>query len=330
MRVRKKFKEIEWSSRSMVHNLFRVFEYVCGRKRGIRLESRTTQCNGMTMREFYTVEAALAHYEAVGYQVLYDLFNMEWARAVKRLRVKVHIPKLAGIPNPQGYLFAIAVDTTSSLAVGGAGGSPQTFSHTTSGSDRALVCAAHWSTGTDTVSATYNGVSMTNEGQVAANARGVGILSLTAPNTGANTVEVTYGSNGDEFFSVSSFTGVDQTDSVEATGSVTGSYSTSYPKNISVTTLTDNAVIVGAATDRENGITGAASPATDLFYKLWSDAPENTITGGSAYRTTTTAGAYTIGWAGSGNNFINGVALALTEAEVASGFLGMFALVEKA
>lgn len=96
------------------------------------------------------------------------------------------------------------------------------WSHTCSGSDRVLYATVTHEPGSndvDTVSATYNGVSMdilftdtTTNGS-----RHVRVFRLVAPATGTNTLEFTWGGASRQFTGIAaSFTGVDQVDPDDA------------------------------------------------------------------------------------------------------------------
>lgn len=88
------------------------------------------------------------------------------------------------------------------------------WSHTCTGSDRALLVGWYEFSSTATVTAvTYNGVSMTELGQVAADGTGgkVYLYGLANPASGANNVSITHSGSKQCFASAASYTGVDQT-----------------------------------------------------------------------------------------------------------------------
>lgn len=119
-----------------------------------------------------------------------------------------------------------------------------TFSHTCTGSNLGLLVFVACRTGSaDLAGATYNGVSMTKEVDVESNnVCGVQAFSLIAPATGANDVVLDFGSNFVLSSAVAiSYTGVDQTDMIEATNSVTA-FNTSVSGT--VTTVTNDALAI--------------------------------------------------------------------------------------
>jgi len=181
-------------------------------------------------------------------------------------------------------------------------GSPASFSHTTAGSDRGLLVYYYYgiTSGTHIVSATYNSVSMTLVSNTVDNSRGQAVFKLTNPASGSNTVAITYsGGTGvsDRYAVAVSYTGVDQTDFIEAnaTGTVGGGTAIS----ISTTSLTDNALIVGSGSSRNNRTWTPDSPAT----AVWSqDNGTIGVQNFGASRTTTTAGSYAVEWTASGTD----------------------------
>lgn len=108
--------------------------------------------------------------------------------------------------------MAVAFD-----AVGGpqnGSGSPTTWSHTCTGSNRALYVGVAEKYATAVTGATYNGNAMTLVGQYndsGSNVRSVNVFRLVAPSTGANTVSVSQSASHTLVGMSISFTGVDQT-----------------------------------------------------------------------------------------------------------------------
>ncbi len=189
--------------------------------------------------------------------------------------------------------MAIAEENTTT-DVGGAGGSPITFSHTCTGSDLGLIVAVFTGGATaGTVSGiTYDGVSMTQEATTSTSNRRAVIFSLINPSTGSNTVSIAYTGNGPEMTEVAvSYTGVDQTDMVEATN--TDTYSSTSP-SLSVTTVTNGAFVFVGECDNTNTDTTLDGSAVS---RLASQQPSGP--GVSSYAADilkVTAGAQSIAW----------------------------------
>lgn len=136
--------------------------------------------------------------------------------------------------------MAIAYDSSSG---NGANISTLAYSHTCSGSDRVLVMGVTFATGVSiSGTPTYNGVAMTQIGSVIAASGAVFsntyFFYLVAPDTGAHNVSITASSSNYIYSSAISYTGVDQTNPIDASGSFTQAASTSITK--SITTTADN------------------------------------------------------------------------------------------
>lgn len=182
--------ETDWSSNSLIHNIFRVYEIVFGRQYGVRAESSVYIENGRAVYDFFTFEAGCAFVETC----IRDFFFK-----IPRPRVvKVYIPVLARVGmqkrhvTQRPYLFAIALDATSTPTVI-AGNSPKTITFTTTGSNRMLVASTYYNPGgSETPTVTYNNVSMT---KVVEDTAPNGVMGdmylLQAPSTGSNTLSAT-------------------------------------------------------------------------------------------------------------------------------------------
>lgn len=206
---------IEWSSNSVVHNVFRLFEHVFGRKYGIRPEV-TAGCyydeQAKKWKEYqvaHTFEASLAIIEG----------------RIRRL-FSIKLPYLVSVPNLQfvngalftnsPYRFAIAYDAIGESTTG-FGTSEITWTHTTSGSDRVIfISSGEPETGgyTGFSYVRYNGVDATQiDYKSVSNATSdwfMALFGLVAPATGANTVAYLNSQNNLGGCSVS-YTGVKQT-----------------------------------------------------------------------------------------------------------------------
>lgn len=123
-------------------------------------------------------------------------------------------------------------------------------------------CAIVWiesGGNTNPTGVTWGGVSMTMVvGSLPITGRGWSSMwQLANPSTGAVSVVVTYGSGGSPVMVWSTYNNVDQTTPVEAFNSI--SDSTSNPVSLSVTTLSNNAYVVGGATNNFGTPTVGAS-----------------------------------------------------------------------
>jgi hypothetical protein len=151
--------------------------------------------------------------------------------------------------------MAVAFDA--STAGSNAGGTSLTFSHTASGSDRAVVVAVVTNDyGGGITGVTYGGASMTEIGTGRTDAK---LYGLVAPATGAQNV-VCSGGAGMDFWqaAASSFTGVDQ--ATPFSGATQSTTSTANP-SISVTSETD-ARVVGMIMASGGGTITFDSPTT--------------------------------------------------------------------
>lgn len=204
--------EIEWSNKSWTHNVFRLFELVFGRRYGIRAESTvytyTDKDNiSYTIHQMHSWESVFAYFE-----------SMIRGMIPKVIPVKVYLPAFAfgsGLDDfklaPVGYVFAIAYDTSTT---DNGSGTTQTYSHTTTGSDRGLLNAStQQSSGTKVSGVTYNGTSMTliDEAKYAGGSFWFKGFYLPNPSSGANNVVVTYGGTGGRGSITTSYTGCLQT-----------------------------------------------------------------------------------------------------------------------
>ena len=184
--------DIEWSSNSWTHNVFRSFEFIFGRRSGVRVEmsSYVFHKDGKTYRgySFHTIEAMVAHFEGI----IRDRFE-------KLIPDKIFITQLAGDAGAMGFdpfglggvLMAVAYDAVSSSA---ALSTTLTTTHTCTGSDRYLTAGG---SGRGTISAaSYNSVSMSSLGTPAFNSPvRAAMYGLLGPASGGNTLSMTFADN---------------------------------------------------------------------------------------------------------------------------------------
>lgn len=132
--------------------------------------------------------------------------------------------------------MAIAHDAVANGWV--ASGTTTTYSHTCTGSDLAILNGMYtWNSIHTISSSTYNGVSMTELGQRAADQTGgkITIFGLAGPSTGTNSMVATISATGQMFVNSSSYTGVDQTTPFPDTATTGVSSGTSLTQSITTT-----------------------------------------------------------------------------------------------
>lgn len=132
--------------------------------------------------------------------------------------------------------MAVAFDTS---ALGTDGGT--TLSHTCTGSDLILIVAVADTQG-DTLTATYNSVSMTR--LINGSANSLSLFYLLNPSTGANTISVSGSTNGLRIASAS-YTGVSQ---VNFPNSYTVDTSAGSSKTVSTVSSISNSWLINAST----------------------------------------------------------------------------------
>jgi len=263
------FPEVKWSY-LWVHNIFRIYEIIFGRKYGIKCESKTSlqtvERNGrqinIVVREYFSFEALCAGIEVYIRNRLSKFINFNFTF---QLPYKIYIPvfqTIGGFKIPSSpYLFAIAYSATTTYGYSGAA-TTVTISHTISGSDNCL-----WAHGTGnqsptaTLSATYAGVSMTELAR-SLDSVGTGVPTYlwyqTAPTSGTNNLVGTSSSNG-IVCSCVSYTGVKQSSPVNANNN-TALNTTTASMSKSLTTVDDNSwVIMTFRTGGGNAITAGAN-----------------------------------------------------------------------
>lgn len=289
----------------MIHNLFRIGEFIFGRKNGIRCENRTTgrmDEDGVmhVFHEFYTIESILAFVEQTTYKILKNTFTWDWSF----IKVKVYVPAFAGVNNvPKGfggYMFAIAYDDVSANFVSSA--TAVTVSHTASGANRIGILAG---VASDVMSAEeWDGNAMTSGVE---NSDFEQLHYYIAPSTSSVTVEYTAANPGAHAIVATTYTGVKQTSPIDGTQTGSGTAST---HTLTVTTGTANSMLVDLS--KINGETSATTTE-----------PSQTKRSGQIYasnrqmvtsdRPLTSAGAEDISWSHD-NVAWRGCAMGLLEA----------------
>lgn len=239
--------QVKWSNKSWTHNVFRVYELVFGRKYGIRAEM-STLFDGDTVT-----------YSCHSWESVFALLEMYIRRT---LSFKLWIPIRVSVPilqTPQGmrffaspYIFAIAFDAATVGTTASA--SPQTVSHTVTGTDPLLFvgCGCMHSTTAPTVSAvSYAAVGMTSpRTDVQGGARTYPWL-LGAASTGTNDVSVTWSAGTNERMNsiAQSYSGSQSSSTADANNGLVGTTSTG-DKNVTVTTVAEDCWIAGVGINR--------------------------------------------------------------------------------
>jgi len=288
--------EIKFRKKAIAYNLFRIYEYIFGRRTGIRFESLVIMdSKGKIYRCFGTIESILVYFE----YLLRNLFVLDF------IKIQVYVPQMAtpqGVNFPVGYMFAIAYDTANSSAGTG------TISITISGSNTyAYGCQ---DTGGNTgQSATLNGVAMT--AGVNFNLQTGYYMQtyyLASPTTGNFVPNTSLGAYGSL---IGNWSGVDQGAPI---GSQTGSSAgTSFSVNINVGTANCWAFATlfannGTATCTAGGTIRRNSPS------LGANAPALADSNGVI-----TTGGYTMTFGGASGQPYGGVVYAFKEYAAGGG-----------
>jgi hypothetical protein len=214
--------EITWSDKSWVHNIFRCYELICGRRYGIKAESSTTvlQQNGQTIivRRMYSWESVFAHIES-------------YIRGAipRKIPIKIWVEKLATVPGTPDlklfpYSFAIAFDADTTPFKLDTSGVTTTYSQVCTGSNLLLVVSADSNEGPKSSTYVSAGTYATTNimTQLAAQADSFGYYNhfyyYVGPTTGTNNVVLTHGS-GACGSTACSYSGVSQTGFPDASAS---------------------------------------------------------------------------------------------------------------
>ena len=244
----------EWSNISYVHNLFRVYELICWRKYGVRPESSMIVKDGKVYYAFHTFEALCTHMEA-------KIRSFKF-RNIK-IPLKVTVPVFItteGFPVFQSpYLFAIAYDNSASLRTNGTSGN-STQSFTTAGTNRFM--AAGTMTSNNSVSATYNGSSLTIS-DTHTNSNGWELRShyLVNPTVGANNFVANFSTGGGQSgWAVSSYSGCKQSGQPDSHATI--AQTTTSPITLTTTVVENNSWLWGTVLSLTSGSLSASTGAT--------------------------------------------------------------------
>lgn len=281
------FPEIVWSTKSWTHNVFRAYEYIFGRRTGIRAEASVWRDEeGNQFHACHSVESAIAFAESA---------VRSFFRKPRLAPFKIYIPMLQtpmGIPVfASPYLFAIAYGSTGSTGELN-NANAWTASLTNSGSSVTDVLTMRWwsNSGSQSISnVRYNGVDMTlidtkNDGSDN-NYRSTSYY-LTDPATGANNAVVNFSAASYGEMGISSFSGTN-TASVFDASSVGNNYTSTTSVTSSILTGYANSMIVDAVGTANGNVTSFTSGQTSN----WS-----TTRGASGRLLTTTTGVYSMTW----------------------------------
>ncbi len=279
--------EFEWS-KSWVYNLFRVSEWLFGRKYGIRREAVASISDKEVVYQFFTWEAVLCYLEGE---------VRSWFKLPKFERVEIWVPVLATVgqtnrlPVKIPYLFAIARDTSASANPGTVATGSTFKSFTVTGSNPFIFTIFHDNTdNTDAItSATYNAASMTQGQKTDLSAGSWAYMYYRLnPSTGTNSLVLNFSNSPRSYIGfVGSYSGV----------SGTGLDNTNFTTDANCSTATHSITpvatgcwaVVGEANVDANPAAGTGSnvfgtPAqqTGIFDS------NGTITAGNAYSMTIT------------------------------------------
>ena len=226
--------DVEWDKRIWVANIFRAWEYLAGRRFGIKIESSasTKIVYGTRIVEykFYTLESVLSHIEVLIRELFKDkylyihLVDFEFAIPNQTLKI------------PFIY-YSIALDTSGSGTTTST--TPLTFNYTCTGTNLVLVATVGNTATSPTLGTpTYNSVSMTQGFNPRTNGNNMnGQYILVAPSTGSNSFSESFG--GTSPFcnaTLMSYSGAKQSGQPDA---ITGNTGAGSP-SLTVTTVADN------------------------------------------------------------------------------------------
>lgn len=281
--------EIIWSKKSIVHNLFRIYESIFWRRIGIRAEMRSYYDGNKVYYEIYTFEALLAYCESY----FRNLLKFD----------SLKILNLSYSASPYGYKipmvsFVIALDTANTGTTTTT--SPLTWSHTSTGSNLLLAIGSGGSgaSAPTTTAVTYNAVSATkakaNTGSgTVSGVSECSVWLLGTASSGANTISVSFTGGGNFVAGAVSYSGAQSGNAADATGGIQGT--SAAAQSFSVTTVSDNCWVFSTGV-----IAGGTNPAFSVPIQTsrWSITlvGVNSQVGEDTNGPKTPAGAVSNGW----------------------------------
>lgn len=278
--------EIQWSKKSVVHNIFRMYEFIFWRKTGIRRESLTYLEGRKEVHVAFTFEAKCSLIESY----LRNLLNKIPKLKLEKIYLPILIPNLGSFAVVKPYVLAIALDSANNGVATST--SPLTFSHTSTGTNLILtVAGAVFSATTSnlTVAPTYNSVSMTAVIGTSDWGAGGGCALRpwyqTNPSTGSNTISMPFtGTAPTGNAAAVSYSGARQSSQPDSTAS-------NFSLSISLTTHANNSWAIGWCGD----VDAITANLTSRYTALLST---NTVSYEDSNGPVTPAGAFTISYTG--------------------------------
>lgn len=250
-----------WSKTSWTHNVFRCWELIAWRRAGVRREMSSGKQGTVEWMHPHTLEAACALFELYIRVCIRNFFT----KRIPHIRI-IQLPSLVfstGVPVKTPYTFAIAFDASSLRTQDSGGGTTSTWAHTCTGSDGLLLVGTAIGTGKTASGVTYNAVSATQAVTLASGGLTFDngyLFRLVAPATGANNIVVTVSADTFIYSAATSYSGVDQTSPIDATGT---NSTTGTSVSVSITTTVDNDWLAGfwweATTDDDVAWTAGAN-----------------------------------------------------------------------
>lgn len=276
--------DLDWSSTSLVFNLFRVWELLFWRREGIRPDGSSR--NGVVYS--YSWE----HYLVTVELTLKGFIT----RKIPRFHI-VYLPQLQlagmGLGGFTPFRFAIAFDNATRQ--GGLGPTTsQTYAYTCTGSNRFLMALDETQDTTTITAATYNAVSMTalDTYSLAAGYSHGFSWYLAAPASGSNNRVVTISPSDFNNQIPISYTGVIQTSPIDTHGSV-GPNAAATSLTFTTTIGTANCWLLGMFRDLTGGSwtgTGGTTFRIDATALDWADSNTDLATGSRSISATTAVG----------------------------------------
>ncbi len=181
------FPDIEWSDSSWTHNVFRAYEYVFGRRYGIKPEMSTY----VDEKVYYACHS----WESVCALTETYIRNILFSRKFIPFRIYVPIIKTTqGIPFfASPYLFAIALDSADANMSSQGQANSMNITHTCTGSNLIVFVSTEVNSNTNVVTGiTYNSVAMSlvDAGLQSIDSGTIVLYLQTNPSTGIQTAAI--------------------------------------------------------------------------------------------------------------------------------------------